>query len=157
MSEPEITSARCVKYELQITIDAKRETVWKALIEDTNAWWLPDFHMVDESSIVEFDTRPGGRGLVEYKDDGGFLIWYSIQLFQPKDFKIYLVGHVAPDWGGPSTSLLCLSITERDSGSVLKVSDAHHGRVDDAYISSLQNGWQRLFGDGLANFAQRQR
>ncbi len=154
MSEIKTIATGCVQYELEIEIKAGRPAVWRALLEQPDRWWLPDFRMVDEASTVEFDVRPGGRGLIEYRDGGGFLVWYSVQFFQPEAFKLYLVGNVAPDWGGPSTSNLCLSLEERvlgegGDGSVLKISDAHHGHVSESYVGSLKDGWAQLFGEGL--------
>ncbi|QDV42588.1 hypothetical protein Enr13x_24360 [Stieleria neptunia] len=149
MSELKTFEIGCVQYELEIEIKADRTVVWKALIEQPDRWWLPDFRMVDEASTVEFDVRPGGHGLIESRDGGGFLVWYTIQFYQPDEFKIYLVGNVAPDWGGPSTSNLCLSLDRRGDGSVLKLSDTHHGHVSEAYMGSLKDGWAKLFGEGL--------
>lgn len=154
MVETKTFAVGCIEYELEIEIRAEREVVWRALLEETNAWWLPDFHMVHEASTVEFDVRPGGRGLIEYREGAGFLVWYVVQFFQPEQFKVYLTGNIAPDWGGPSTSNLCLSLEELDGGCVLKVSDAQHGRVNEANISSLQDGWNRLFGEGLRAFVE---
>jgi hypothetical protein len=155
MLETTTSETRCVQYELEIQIRASRQTVWQAIIEETNIWWLPDFHMVDEASTVEFDVRPGGRGLVEYHDEGAFLAWYSVQFYLPEQFKVYLLGNVAPDWGGPSTSNLCLALEECDDGCLLKVSDAHHGCVSDQYVDSLRSGWGRLFGEGLRDYVER--
>ncbi len=155
MLETTTSETRCVQYELEIQIRAPRQTVWQAIIEETNIWWLPDFHMVDEASTVEFDVRPGGRGLVEYRDEGAFLVWYTVQFYLPEQFKVYLLGNVAPDWGGPSTSNLCLSLEESEDGCCLKVSDAHHGCVSDQSVDSLKSGWERLFGDGLRDYVER--
>ena len=71
MVETKTSKTGCVQYELEIEIKAEQQVVWNAIIEETNAWWLPDFHMVDEASTVEFDIRPGGRGLIEHRDGGG--------------------------------------------------------------------------------------
>lgn len=144
----------CAQYELEIAIAAERRVVWEALIEHPDRWWLPDFRMVDESSTVELDVRPGGRGLIEYREGGGFLVWYTIQFYQPDAFKIYLVGNVAPDWGGPATNNLRLSLEESEDGCVLKVSDTHHGHVREAYMKSLRDGWTRLFGNGLRRYVE---
>lgn len=148
------SDVRCVQYELEIEINAPREQVWKAIVDETDAWWLPDFHMVGEGSVVEFDLNPGGRGLVEHKGDGSFLIWYSVQYYLPEQFKIYLLGNVAPDWGGPSTSNLSLALEDSDQSCVLRVSDAHHGKVSEDYINSLQSGWNQLFGEGLRGYVE---
>lgn len=78
MVETKTSKTGCVQYELEIEIKADQQVVWNAIIEETNAWWLPDFHMVDAASTVEFDIRPGGRGLIEHQDGGGFLQWYTV-------------------------------------------------------------------------------
>ena len=154
MTKTPVTDAGYTSYELEIAIDASRETVWRAIIEETDAWWLPDFHMVGSDSRVEFDVRPGGKGLVEYRDGGAFLVWYTVQCYLPEQYKVYLVGHVAPDWGGPATNNLRLTLDESDRGCILKVADAHHGRISDRYVESLQKGWNRLLGDGLRAYVE---
>ena len=154
MLEIKTSETGCVQYELEINIKAERQAVWKAIVEETNVWWLPDFHMVDEASTVEFDIRPGGHGLIEHRDNGAFLVWYSVQFYQPEQFKIYVIGNVAPEWGGPSTSHLCLSLEEHHDGCILKVSDAHHGCINVAYVNSLKDGWGRLFGEGLRHHVE---
>jgi len=143
-----------MQYELEIAIAASRAVVWTALIDETNAWWLPEFRMVNPASTVEFDVTAGGRGLIEFVPDGAFLSWYAVQMFLPERFKVYLVGNLAPEWGGPSTSNLCLALDEAEDGCLLKVSDAHHGRVDANSAESLKNGWQQLFGDGLRRYVE---
>lgn len=147
--------AGCAHYELEIAIDASRERVWEAIISETNAWWLPDFHMVGEGSTVHFDTRAGGTGLVESKEDGGNLLWYSVHSFQPEQFTIYLVGHIARDFGGPSTSHLKISVeADANGGSLVKVSDSHQGHVDEQNLNSLNEGWTQLFTEGLKAFVE---
>ncbi len=148
------TSAACHQYEMQISIEASRERVWKAIFEETNLWWLPDFHVAGPDSVVTFDPHPGGRGLLESTPDGGGLLWYSVQMYMPSDFKVYLVGQIAPEWGGPATSSLRLSLTESDSGCVLRVTDARHGNVDEQQVQSYEDGWKQLFGDGLKKFVE---
>jgi uncharacterized protein YndB with AHSA1/START domain len=149
-----LTTAACCQYELEIAINAPRERVWKAIFEETNFWWLPDFHVADAGSTMTFDPHPGGRGLVEDTADGGGLLWYSVQMFLPEQFKIYLIGHIAPEWGGPTTSSLKLAVEATPTGSVLKVTDARHGHIDEQHLQSYQDGWQQLFTDGLKRFVE---
>ena len=52
MTGAKMLETRAVVFELEIAIDAPRDHVWQALVDETNAWWLPDFHMVGEGSIV---------------------------------------------------------------------------------------------------------
>lgn len=154
MSESEVTEFGCHQYELEVPIKAPRERVWDALINETNAWWLPDFHMVGEGSVVDFDLSPGGRGLIEHLEGGGFLVWYEVQFYMPERFTIYLVGNLAPEWGGPATTNLKLSVEETPTGSVLKISDAHHGRIDAKHLSSQKSGWKQLFTDGFCAYVE---
>ena len=148
------SEASCVQYELEIAIEAPCDRVWEAIFEETNFWWLPDFHMAGEGSVVTFDPTPGGKGLLEQVENGGGLLWYHVQYCLPSEFKVYLVGHVAPDWGGPSVSHLKLALEESGTGCVLKITDAQHGNVDLKSAQSLHDGWAQLFSVGLKAFVE---
>lgn len=147
-------AAACHQYELEIEIEAPRERVWRAIFEESNMWWLPDFHVAGPDSIVTFDPNPGGKGLLEETSDGGGLQWYSVQMYAPSEFKVYLIGHIAPEWGGPTTSSLKLALLETDAGCVLQVTDARHGHVDETQVDSFEDGWLQLFTDGLKKFVE---
>ena len=144
--------ARIVHYELEIAIEADREVVWSALTEETDAWWLPDFHMVGEGSVVRFDARAGGQ-LIETREDGGSLLWYTVQMCSPGE-SVHLAGHVFPQWGGPATTLLHLSLEQDGGKTVLRVHDAQHGQVSDENIRSLEEGWALLFTEGLKKYVE---
>lgn len=146
------TEPRVARYELEVAIDADRERVWRALTEETDAWWLPDFHMVAADSVVELEACAGG-GLVEHRPGGGSLLWYTVQMCAPGE-TLHLVGHLAPAWGGPATTMLELTLEERDGGTVLRVRDALFGHVTDDTARSLADGWRQLFGDGLKAHAE---
>jgi len=148
------TTAACCQYELEIAIAASREQVWKSIFEETNHWWLPDFHVMGEGSTVKFDPSPGGAGLVETMPDGGGLVWCHVHMYLPTQFKIYMIGHVAPEWGGPTTSSLQLAVEEAEAGCVLKVTDARHGNIDEKHVQSYQEGWKQLFTDGLKRYVE---
>jgi uncharacterized protein YndB with AHSA1/START domain len=137
-----------VAYELEVEIDAEPARVWRALLEETDAWWLPDFHMVAPGSRVTFEARAGGR-LVEESPDGASLLWGTVLWIDPAKRTVLLAGHHAPDWGGPSTSMLKFSVEPRGRGSALKVSDAIFGHVDEKHAASLHEGWTLLFTSGL--------
>lgn len=145
----------CVQYELEIPINAPCERVWKAIFDETNLWWLPDFHMTGAGSQLTFDSTPGGRGLVETRDDGSSLLWFHVHFLLPNVFTVYLVGHLAPDWGGPVTSHLKLALEGTESGCILKVTDAQEGRIDSKNVQSMQDGWTLLFTDGLKQFVEQ--
>ena len=143
---------RAVIFELEITIEATRSRVWNALVEETNAWWLAEFHIVGEGSVVTFDTQAGGN-LIESRADGSSLLWYTTQYCKPEDV-IYLQSTVAHDWGGPAATILKLKLDERDGGCVLQVTQELFGVVTDDNVKSLEHGWRWLFTDGLKKFVE---
>ncbi len=142
------------QYELEIEIAAPRERVWEAVANEINAWWPEDFRMLGEGAAVELDVAPGGKGLVETGPDGSTLHWYAVQSYQPAQFTMYMVGNIAPDFGGPTTSNMKLTLEPSPSGCVLKVSDAHHGRANEATLQSLKGGWKQVFGESLKGFVE---
>ncbi len=141
-----------IRYELEIPIEASPEAVWDALTEHTNAWWLPDFHMVGADSEVSLNAEAGGQ-LIETKADGGSLLWYTVQMVVPGE-SLHLVGHLAPPWGGPATTMLQLGVRAYGDGALLVVSDAIFGQVDEKSAAAQQEGWTALFGDGLKRFVE---
>ena len=54
-----------------------------------------------------------------------------------------------PDWGGPSTTMLDLTLEDDGDGTRLIVRDAVVGKVSEESVRSLEEGWKALFGDGL--------
>ncbi len=151
------STCRHVHYGFALEIAAPRATVWKALTEETAAWWPPDFRMVAGSQGALLEARAGGR-LYEQGANGAELLWYTVSLVTPPE-ALHLVGHVAPPWGGPATSLLQLALAEAQGGraTTLRVDDYLFGHVADAHVASLETGWNQLFGDGLRPFAERAR
>ena len=146
--------AGCSSYELEIAIEASQEQVWKAIFSDIDSWWLPEFHVAGANSKISFDPQPGGPGIMESTPDGGALQWYTVQMHLPSQFKIYLVGYIAPEWGGQMTSHLMLAVEPTASGCVLKIADARNGNVDEKHVQSYKDGWNQLFTDGLKKFVE---
>ena len=73
MSSEELET-RALKYEFSVDIDAPREAVWRSLVDEMDAWWLPDFRMVGAGSVVSFEARAGGQ-MIETQEDGSSLLW----------------------------------------------------------------------------------
>ena len=148
-----ISAARLGQYTLEIPIEAPRATVWQALSSEVDAWWPADFRMVGEGSVLSFDAQAGGQ-LVERKEGGGSLLWYTVQMCTPGE-SIHLVGHVAPEWGGPTTSMLKIALEEEEEGHTLvQLEDSLFGHVTEETMQSLQEGWTLLLGSGLKTYAE---
>lgn len=155
MTSTQSSNVSCRDYVLEIEIDCGPDRVWQAVFQDVDLWWLADFQMAGEDSTVSFDPRPGGRGLIEEAPDGTCLQWYAVQFYVPASKKVYLVGHIGPEWGGPCISHMQLCVTATESGSKLTIHDSLFGAVSDATANSLSDGWKTLFGDGLKKYLEK--
>ena len=152
MTGAKILETRAAIYEMEIPIEAPRERVWRALTEEINAWWLPDFHMTGEGSVVTFEARAGGQ-LYERHENGKSLLWCTVTMCDP-GVSIQMFGHIAPDWGGPTASMLKFHLEDRDSGTLFRITDALFGHVSDDSVESLQGGWRWLMTDGLKAYVE---
>ena len=153
MTSPSQVQAQVFKYDFAIEIAKSAQRVWPLLINDINHWWSADFRVLGEDSAVSLDPRPGGM-LLEEGANGDFLEWYRVQMAQSGK-ALYLVGDLAPDWGGPSTSMLKLALTDSADGCVLTVSEGLSGCVSEASVQSAEAGWRTLFGECFKQYAQR--
>lgn len=142
------------RYEFQVDLKASPHEVWKSLIEEIDAWWLPDFNVTGEGARLRLEPRAGGH-LLEEHENGSSLLWYTVQCIQPGAMTLYLQGDLAPDWGGPATSSLKLRVEETSKGARLHVSDALHGHLDEGVAASLESGWKQLFAGGLKEHVER--
>jgi uncharacterized protein YndB with AHSA1/START domain len=152
---PEFKSdpARCVQYELAISIAASPSRVWRGLVDQLSGWWLPDFHMLGSESLVTLEPRAGGR---LYEQHGKTeLLWYTVLAITP-DSALDLVGQCSADYGGPSTSLLSIRLYAEQKGTRLTIRDSLYGHVTDSHAGSLATGWEQLFTEGLKAFVERQ-
>lgn len=140
------------RVELEIQIQAPAVVVWRALVEDAAKWWRKDFYATENPDAFVFEARVGGRVFEDCGDRGG-LLWYTVTALQPPT-SMNLVGHLSPPYAGPATSHLYLLIEERDGGSVLKVTDAIVGNVNENTQASVQEGWQLMFADSFKAHAE---
>lgn len=148
----EITGAKLAKFDFDIDIAAGRTQVWTLLTTLIDTWWTADFRALGSHSQVSLDPQVGGL-LVEQTADGAALEWYRVQMVIPGQ-SLYLVGCLAPDWGGPAVSMLKLSLEGDDQHCVLTVSDALTGNVSEKKAQQVKSGWQSLFNEGLKRAAE---
>ncbi len=149
----ELPAARIYKYEFEVPIKRSAGKVWSLMTDEVNSWWMNDFRALGEKSTMTLDAQTGGL-LVERNENGESLEWYRVQMCQPEK-ALYLNGYLAPDWGGPTLSMLKLALEVEGDACLLNVSDALMGNVTEASAKSAQSGWEMMFRDGLGRFAER--
>lgn len=146
-----VSDARCVQYQIDISINASRQRVWKGLTEQLSDWWLPDFHMLGPDSHVQLEPHAGGR-LYEH-NGAGELLWYTVLSITPEE-SLSLVGYCTAEFGGPSTTMLTIQLKADGQSTRLTITDSLFGQVSDGHASSLCAGWTQLFNDGLKAFVE---
>ena len=152
MKSAKVLDVRAVVSELEIRIDAPRERVWKALVDELDAWWLSDYCMLGEGSKVTLETEAGGH-MIERHPDGGSLLWYVVQWCKPGEF-LYLYSPLSHEFGGPAGTLLKLALEETAAKTTLKVTQEMYGHVADGCVESLEEGWKQIFSDGLKRYVE---
>ena len=150
----DMPAARTFTGELEITIAAPRETVWRALVEQLDAWWSRDYCATAGPQKMTLEARAGGH-LIEEGADGAAVMWFTVLAIEPGS-SLDLIGHISPAYGGPATSMLRLALTSgaTEAETVLRVTDALFGRLSDKIPTCAMDGWQVIFGEGLKAFVE---
>lgn len=140
--------------ELELTIAAPPERVWQAMVAETTAWWSKDFYTSSAAKGFVIEPRLGGHAFEDWGGGAG-VIWYTvIAVDAPR--SLVMQGMITPAFGGPTQTLLQLTLEGRGAGTVLKLSDTRTGRVGNMKGSDTREGWRMLFEDGLKAHVERQ-
>ncbi len=70
------------RVEVEVTIGAPRERVWRALVEETGQWWPSDFYVGQSPRGFILEARPGGRVYEDWGNEAGAL-WYTVLVVEP--------------------------------------------------------------------------
>ena len=129
----------------ELTINAPRDKVWKALTTDIGKWWA--FHIGTEGSEVSLDARLGGS-FTERWGDGEGALW-GIVTFLSVGEKLRLEG--ALGLAGPGTNKYTYELEDTEGGTLLKLTHYAYGiRDEDTEAESrFTEGWKLLLGKCL--------
>lgn len=145
--------AKTFRYQFELFFERSRGDLWRLIIDDINLWWMSDYRALGSDSTMTLDVSPSG-GLTETHPAGGFLQWYQVQMWTPGD-ALYLTGHLAADWGGPTISMLKLELADAGAGATgLTLSEALLGNVTSKSAAQARDGWEHLIGQGLVAHAR---
>lgn len=139
--------------EVEIPIEAPRERVWDAIVNEIGAWWRKDFCANPNTKKFVLEPRLGGR-MYEDAGDGAGVLWYTVMSIDPPN-SLTLSGHLALAFGGPATSILNLNLKSTGKATVLEISDSFFGNVEGG--CEKEDGWRLLFGEGLKPFVELSR
>ncbi len=99
---------------------------------------------------MRMDARLGGAVYEQTEANAGF-IWGTIISFQPPKQLAYLA-QIVPPWGGPAQSVVQITLEAHsdrpDAETQLTLTDSLIGQVTEETLTSLEEGWKMLYGDG---------
>jgi DNA-binding transcriptional ArsR family regulator/uncharacterized protein YndB with AHSA1/START domain len=153
MPETAFEPCRATNVELEIVINAPRERVWAALVEETTGWWRADFYTVEDPVGFVIEPKAGGRGY-EYNAAGAETLWFTVVNVVPGKV-LNTVGFLMPQWGGPNVSMIRLALEECGEQTVLQLSDGIMGRIGDGAVAEMEAGWRMLLEEGLKAYCER--
>lgn len=133
--------------ELEVTIRAPLARVWNALVSETGAWWPASFHTDPATRRFVIEPKLGGK-MYEDWGNGEGLIWSTVTGIRAPTF-LDATGVSSPQWGGPNTHYQSWRLAEQDGATVLRFSDAVHGKIDSQTATSLREGWLLLWNEAL--------
>lgn len=147
-----ILEASAARIELEVSIEASIDEVWRAVVERPDAWWVSELRCVPGDSTVTLDARAGGN-LVEHNESGASLLWFTVIAVDPPR-SINLAGAIAPPFGGPCHAFLLLELADHDGVTVVKMTNSLHGHVDQGMLPDIEGGWRLLLENGLKRLVE---
>ena len=144
--------SQVTRIELEISINASIENTWHSLINDIGSWWRKDFYTSPKTKDFILEARPGGKMYEDYGNDEG-LVWAEVIVLDSPNV-LELKSHLSPAYGGPVFSFLRLALESSESGTTLKLSDVGVGKMSEAAMGQIKEGWKLLFDDGFKSFIE---
>ncbi len=139
--------------QLEIAVDAPRETVWKALTEDIGSWWHKDFFLGGPGATFRCTAKLGGWMFEDYGEGQG-LIWGTITGIRAPEMLI-TVGDTGAEWGGPNRGMMTWNLTEDGpEKTTVRFRHALHGNVSEETRQSLDAGWRLLIEGCMKPYAE---
>ncbi len=99
------------------------------------------------------ETSRNARESYFGRENGGSM-WYNVLNINPKN-SIQFVGNLAPEFGGPATTFLKLSLKEDGDNTILTVTDTLFGALQSGTDTQLEQGWKLLFEEGLKTYLEK--
>lgn len=140
-----VSPANIATVTLEITIDAPADRVWRTLTERMGDWWPEEFYAggsPGERNVI-LESRPGGRMLEEWAGGGG-VVWGNVITVDPGK-TLQVLGHVFPDWGGPTQGYMTWILEESQGKTTLRFSESMLGNVTEASLAEKDKGWAFLW------------
>ena len=145
------TAAVC-RIMLEIPIEAPKDRVWEALIQEADAWFVSDPGMGPADKTFHFEARVGGMMFEDWGNGNGVLWGHVIFCDSPN--AVHVAGDCSPQWGGPNRGIMVWELAEAEGVTTVRFEHALHGSVSDKARASYEGGWKIQLVDGLKRYVE---
>lgn len=137
---------------VEVAINAPRDRVWHAMLNEMSLWWPKDCLALDGAEKMEFEPWAGGRQFVT-NAQGHQILWGQVLMIIPQE-TIDIVGYTMPQYGGPSTWMWRMAVADgAEGGTNFSLTNSIVGRADEESIGGTIEGWTAIFA-GLKEYCE---
>jgi uncharacterized protein YndB with AHSA1/START domain len=145
---------KTIKIAHEITINAPKEKVFAAMINDVGDWWGAPFLCTSNPTALIVEPWVGGRFLEQgaSKEEGH--LWAVVSAFI-KNERIEFRGPMG--MSEAVNGAISWELESKDSGTVVKTFHYAFGPLDDETEASYTWGWGELMGNRLKAFVEEEK
>jgi len=152
MSEMIQTDVSVANILVEVTVEAPRERVFEALVDETAGWWHADYYTRPGLGSFHIERKLGGM-MYEDWGSGEGQIWAKVSGLKAPEY-IQLAGDTDKDWGGPSRGIMTIRLEADGEQTRVRFENSNFGRISEETRNSLEVGWKQLLGDCLKPYAE---
>ncbi|MCB1219119.1 MAG: SRPBCC domain-containing protein [Planctomycetales bacterium] len=146
-----VVSLNRMEVQAEYTIAAPPDRVWRALTEETQAWWGAPYKCCDDTVEISLELR-GGGAMLEKGADGTHVVWGIISGFTPGSY-LELEGSCGMAW--PSFGNWSYMLSDNgNGGTILKFRHSALGLFKPEQQQNYGRGWDDLLGERLRNWCE---
>lgn len=138
------------RIEQEVFIAAPREKVFTALTEKVEDWW--EFRLAPEGVTSHFTFNPvlGGQFMEHWGEKEGALWGNVYYVNAPEEIRLH--GHLGMK--GAVNSAYTYRLLEKEGGTLLQLSHAASGVIEEHWETEHSKGWEYLLGTLLKNHVE---
>ena len=133
---------RASDVQLEIRIDADRDRVFGALVDETAAWWPNGFYVGAAPRGVTIEPVVGGRVFEDWGDGQGAM-WATVTAIRRGE-RLEWAGDMGPDFAGPARSLVSFRLRGDGDRTVVEFRDTTYGQLAEDAVKGIEHGWREL-------------
>jgi len=139
-----------VQIELEVTIAAPRERVFRAFTKEISLWW-PFRIRKEQAKELVLEPEIGGR-LYESWGNGEGILWGTVHQYR-KNERFDLVGQIG--MARLAYSFVSFAFEDDGNGTRVKLSHRGIGELDAVAEQEYGHGWKVLLGEAFRNWVEK--